>query len=143
MPNEFEKTKLEYQNLIDSTKFLFDSFYKLATMTFAWNASLGAAIGFIYSNDTKFHWYGVAALIAAFAMFYNAAALVAYRSALSGAKEMMRKLGKLVAEQNGFDITKELTAPKKLKNGLVGAMVSGVLIFMIGLWLYVFLWFAT
>jgi len=78
-PPDWRET--EYKELNNTGRALYDAYFKLATMTFTWNASLFAGIIFAFSNPEKLETLillAIAIVIPLIAIVYNRGALGAF-----------------------------------------------------------------
>jgi len=133
MSEEFEKFKLEYETLTDIVKTCFDAYYKLANMTFAWNASLGAGFGLLLNSNNSNKTLVIG--LAAFAAFYNCAALVSYIATVKAFRRTRRKAYALVENREDFPVLKQSLKPKSgIKALIVEGFIASVLVGMIILW---------
>ena len=75
----------EYNHLISVAQAIWPSYFSLASMTFAWNASLFAAFGILITNgvdsgsNLHLYYFPAAVLVAMIGIVYNLGAHTAYR----------------------------------------------------------------
>jgi hypothetical protein len=89
-----EQAKLQFQfsTVIDLGKFMYDSYFKLATMTFTLNGLLLTAVSFLSSHAGAENLYGInIRLVGLIGFIYNLGALATYGSLVSLAGNLSKR----------------------------------------------------
>lgn len=135
----------EYEVYCGGIQTLFETYFKLATMTFTWNASLGTGVALTLNSGIKGadSWHFMLIItgfaLSALAIVYNIGALKAYNYIVDRLTFITDGLGKLINSNANFENSGEIFAnwkkegSEKQKNQLI-KFIRGFFILLTAIW---------
>lgn len=95
---ETAKIEFQYKTVLDLGKFMYDSYFKLATMSFTLNGLLLGSVSFFLpqagKNPSRLYWIGIAA-VGIIGVIYNFGALFTYGSLVLLTKNLSERFAAL------------------------------------------------
>ena len=127
----------ELELLARALEAFYESFYKLASITFAWNASLTAFAGAILINSEKLSGMLVlysTAIIGVIATLYNLSAIFVHKQIAKASGEALTRVRDICIE-DGIQGLADVIGGSKKNSRLVRAALNTVLSFLVLAWL--------
>ncbi len=135
IPDDDKWLTLQYEMFGNSIMHLHDSFYKLASMSFVWNASLGAGVAFTINDDYFFIKY----FLIGIGIVYNIGAGVYYKAIVTWIKHLEISYNNMINNTDALQYTKDIILNfNDQKRGFLHKLFLDVGMFYFGL---AFVWF--